>query len=132
MLSLVIAGILFLFLAGCTGTEKPAFSTEGTYPAPPSDIRVEAQMEKNPIDQSISVIFSGGEGQHLVDTIRVVVTHSDGERFDVELNTDKMSEVSIPGTKGSDHVTVLAQYYNGNIYTIAEGDLKTNVRMDRV
>jgi len=129
---MVIAGILFSILAGCTGTEKSAFSTEGTYPTPPPDLRLEAQMEKNPIDQSINVIFSGGEGQHLVGRIWVVVTRSDGETFDVELGTDKMSEVSIPGTRGSDHVTVLAQYYNGNIYTIAEGDLKTKERMDRV
>ena len=145
MIPLILVCFMVLLSIGCTGTDetaknqndqyqttKPIEFAENTYPVPPPDIQVEAQMEKDPIDQSITITFAGGTGQNLVQKAWVIVTRSDKTQSQVELKPNKMAEVTVPGTKETDHVIVFAQYYNGNIYTIGEGDLKTKDRMSRI
>ncbi len=137
-------GILLILSSGCTGpdtaqspwenlqSDTSSPESEESVSFPPPDKMIEVQIEKNPIDQSITVTFMGGEGQHLVREVRVFVTRSDGTTSEIGLKPDKLAEVIIPGTRGSDQVVVRAIFYDGTLYTIAQEDVKTKERMNRI
>ncbi|MBN1167553.1 MAG: hypothetical protein JXA44_10555, partial [Methanospirillaceae archaeon] len=137
-------GILLILSSGCTGPDTDQYQgqnlqsdtssavSEESVSFPPPDKRIDVQIEKNPIDQSITITFMGGQEQHLVKEVRVFVTRSDGTTSEIGLKPNKLAEVSVPGTRGTDRVVVRAIFYDGTLYTIAEEDVKTKERMNRV
>nr|WP_319538064.1 hypothetical protein [uncultured Methanospirillum sp.] len=137
--------VLILFTAGCaqyqTGTApaSPAQKDSGvvgsqqaleSYPAPPEDNAVTAQInEKDQADKTIQVFFSGGKGQKMVRSSWIKIQRGDGsvERF--ELPPKAQSEVVLKGTDGEDQVRVYAEYYDGQIYQIADKSLRMRQRL---
>ncbi|GEM_PF-1057625 len=134
-----------LFTAGCAqhqaGTtpavqdqkESAAIVSQQTldsYPAPPEDNGVSAQInEKDQVDKTIQVFFSGGKGQKMVRSSWIKIQRSDGsvERF--ELPPKAQSEIVLKGTDGEDHVRVYAEYFDGQIYQIADKSLRMRQRL---
>lgn len=120
------------------GTESPAVvpgestSTPGIdqYPAPPVDNAVSAQInDKDQVDKTIHVFFSGGKGQKMVRDSWVIMQRSDGSIERVSLPPRAQSEIVLQGTDGSDLVRVYAEYYDGNVYQIAEKTLRLRQRV---
>ncbi len=114
------------------GSVAPSGSSQtlDSYPAPPEDNAVSAQInEKDQVDKTIQVFFSGGKGQKMVRSSWIMIQRSDGsvERF--ELPPKAQSEVVIQGTDGEDLVRVYAEYYDGQIYQIAEKSLRMRQRL---
>ena len=100
------------------------------YPAPPVDNAVSAQInDKDQLDKKIHVFFSGGKGQKMVKSSWIVMKRSDGKIERFSLKPEVQSEVILDGTDGSDLVRVYAEYFDGNIYQIAERTLKLRQRI---
>ncbi len=148
LLSLFI--VVMIFSAGCTQPQSgPAASSgdqgkvgvqsPGTpagsqaqeqYPAPPEDNAVSAQInEKDQLDKTIPVFFSGGKGQKMVKNSWIVLTRSDGSSERFELPPKAQSEVILQGTDGEDMVRVYAEYYDGSKYQIAEKSVRMRQRL---
>ncbi|PWR73198.1 hypothetical protein [Methanospirillum lacunae] len=138
--------VFILLVAGCaqhqvvvspnTGAQKESASPTQisnsleTYPAPPQDNAVSAQInDKDQADKTIQVFFSGGKGQKMVRSSWIMIKRSDGsvERF--ELPPKAQSEVVLKGTDGEDQVRVYAEYYDGQIYQIADKSLRMRQRL---
>jgi len=144
-LILILVCLIFVILAtGCTQNLSPALSggqgiQKGSadtgnklesFPAPPDDITVSAQVnDKEQYDKSIHVFFSGGKGQKMVKNSWVMIQRSDGtvERFDLPAKVG--SEIIITGTDGEDLVRAYAEYYDGKTYQIAEKTLRLRQRL---
>ncbi|MDD1728464.1 MAG: hypothetical protein LUQ50_05275 [Methanospirillum sp.] len=148
LLSLLI--VVMIFSAGCThpqlgpasssgdlgkaGIQSPdthtGSSAQDQYPAPPEDNAVSAQInEKDQLDKTIPVFFSGGKGQKMVKSSWIVLTRSDGSSERFELPPKAQSEVILQGTDGEDLVRVYAEYYDGNQYQIAEKSVRLRQRL---
>jgi hypothetical protein len=76
--------------------------------------------EKDPIDATITVIFSGGEGQIATKDILVRVTRSDGEVIIKHLAAEKGDSVEIPGTKDTDRIEVYVTLNTGVTYKVID------------
>ena len=101
-----------------------------TFPSPPEDIAVSAQInEKDQTDKTISVFFSGGKGQKMVKSSWVIIRRSDGNNERVSLTPRKQSEVTLQGTSGEDLIRVYAEYFDGNTYQIAENQVGMRQRV---
>lgn len=146
LLSLVI--VFMILTTGCI-QQQPASSPSGIplnqavkptqigssgtmeqYPAPPVDNAVSAQInDKDQLDKTIHVFFSGGKGQKMVKSSWILMKRSDGaiERF--ELPPKVQSEVVLQGTDGEDLVRVYAEYFDGNTYQIAERSVRMRQRL---
>jgi len=102
----------------------------GQYPAPPADNAVSAQInDKDLTDKSISVFFSGGKGQKMVRDSWIIISRSDGVTERIALTPKAQSEVVLTGSEGEDLIRVYAEYYDGNIYQIAEKTVKMRQRV---
>jgi hypothetical protein len=78
-------------------------------------------MPKDPGDQTVTVLFEGGPGMNIIRTCVVRLTRSDGEVVNGMLDTSRRgSEVTLPGTRGTDRVEVLVRQFTGNTYTIID------------
>lgn len=146
---LIIMVVGSLFVCGCTrqtsdgtssdaaGSAKPVTSSSampvesmGQYPAPPADNAVSAQInDKDLTDKSISVFFSGGKGQKMVRDSWIIISRSDGVTERIPLTPKAQSEVVLTGSEGEDLIRVYAEYYDGNIYQIAEKTVKMRQRV---
>lgn len=150
MIRHAFTGILVLFpllvTAGCIGGdssaggfENPASgdsSAPGTafgfpdYPQPPAEIAVSAQInDKEQIEKTITVFFSGGNGEKMVKRAWVLFKPDSGEITRVPLETRKQSEVVLTGTAGEDQVRVYAEYFDGKTYLIGERSLRLRQRL---
>jgi hypothetical protein len=148
LLSLFI--VVMIFSAGCTQPQPGSASSSGDqgkvgvqspgtpagslaqeqYPAPPEDNAVSAQInEKDQLDKTIPVFFSGGKGQKMVKNSWIVLTRSDGSSERFELPPKAQSEVILQGTDGEDMVRVYAEYYDGSKYQIAEKSVRMRQRL---
>jgi hypothetical protein len=147
--AIVIILFIAVLLSGCTqqkesssGTgasqaESSVTSASGSeagsmeeYPAPPVDNAVSAQInDKDQLDKKIHVFFSGGKGQKMVKSSWIVMKRSDGKIERFSLKPEVQSEVILDGTDGPDLVRVYAEYFDGNIYQIAERTLKLRQRI---
>jgi hypothetical protein len=81
------------------------------------------------VDKTIHVFFSGGKGQKMVRDCWVIMQRSDGSIERVSLPPRAQSEIVLQGTDGSDLVRVYAEYYDGNVYQIAEKTLRLRQRV---
>lgn len=149
---LLIVALAIVMCAGCTqvSEENKETSTEqkGVSPlppsddtsvqikttsaagAPPDDLAVSAQInEKDQIGKSITVIFSGGRGQHLVKRVWVEFNRADGIQELHNMNPKVMDELVLQGSDGEDRVQVFAEYFDGNTYLIGDKSLRLRTRM---
>jgi hypothetical protein len=113
-----------------SASPTPNSNSLETYPAPPQDNAVSAQInDKDQADKTIQVFFSGGKGQKMVRSSWIKIKRSDGsvERF--ELPPKTQSEVVLKGTDGEDQVRVYAEYFDGQIYQIADKSLRMRQRL---
>lgn len=121
-LMLFLAAAVLLVLAGCT-TAPPLLTPTLTVPTPeptqtlPSGQGVTLQVDqKDPIYDTITVVFAGGEGQIAVTNIIVKVTLSDGKTETKQLSPVKGEEVSFQGTRGTDRVEAWVTLNTGKTY----------------
>ena len=111
-----------------SGASSPSDSME-QYPAPPADIVVSAQInDKDLMDKTVSVFFSGGKGQKMVKSSWVIIRRSDGKTERVSLRPQVQSEVVLQGSAGEDLIRVYAEYYDGKTYQIAEKQVRMRQR----
>jgi hypothetical protein len=131
---LTLSGLfLCALLAGCTsptGTllqpaETPPASPTATISTPavtttvspvaidtlPPEQYVDLQLTKERPDASIHLLFNGGKGQVVVQTIVLRVTRSDGQVLEATMNDGTRKprqgdEVIVAGTRGNDRAEV--------------------------
>lgn len=121
-LMLFLAAAVLLVLAGCT-TAPPLLTPTLTVPTPeptqtlPSGQGVTLQVnQKDPIYDTITVVFAGGEGQIAVTNIVVKVTLSDGKTETKQLQPVKGEEVRFQGTRETDRVEAWVTLNTGKTY----------------
>jgi hypothetical protein len=121
-LMLFLAAAVLLVLAGCT-TAPPVLTPTLTVPTPeptqtlPPGQGVTLQVnQKDPIYDTITVVFAGGEGQIAVTNILVKVTLSDGRTETKQLPPVKGDEVTFQGTRGTDRVEAWVTLNTGKTY----------------
>jgi ABC-type transport system substrate-binding protein len=121
-LMLFLAAAVLLVLAGCT-TAPPVLTPTLTVPTPeptqtlPPGQGVTLQVnQKDPIYDTITVVFAGGEGQIAVTNIIVKVTLSDGKTETKQLSPVKGEEVRFQGTRETDRVEAWVTLNNGKTY----------------
>ena len=93
----------------------------------PQNIEVEVQVVKSPINQEISVVFSGGPGQKVLKELEIQVSRSDGQILMANLISQQQAEATISGSKGDDRVEIFALYYSGQKYRIFDEVMKKRV-----
>lgn len=106
-------------------TQSPAASSVvQPIQVPPVNLQVNFQPERNPITGLITLTFTGGPGLTGMRDVLFRVSRSDGE---VLVETFKPEQIgsfkTLQGSKGgtgSDHVEVIANYYNGETYRIID------------
>jgi hypothetical protein len=76
--------------------------------------------EKDTSYATITVIFSGGEGQIATKDIVVRVTRADGEVVIEHLPAEKGAELIIQGTKDTDRIEVYVTLNTGDTYKIMD------------
>ncbi|MDD1720285.1 MAG: hypothetical protein LUQ25_09520 [Methanoregulaceae archaeon] len=123
---LVIGAIVAV--SGCTSTQggqgpsgsAPAFTT-GPTQVIPSEKRVEIQVnEKDPIYNTIPVIFAGGEGQVAVTSIEVKMTPEGGRTETQLLRPEKGAQLTFQGTRGTDRVEATVRFTDGSSYKVVD------------
>ena len=122
VLMLFLAAAVLLMLAGCT-TAPPLLTPTLTVPTPeptqtlPPGQEVTLQVnQKDPIYDTITVVFAGGEGQIAVTNIIVKVTLSDGKTETKQLSPVKGEEVRFQGTRETDRVEAWVTLNTGKTY----------------
>jgi len=119
--------VILLLLSGCT-TIRPNGDSISSIPSPgpiqtlPHGQNVTVQVnEKDTSYATITVIFSGGEGQIYVRDILVKVTRGDGVEVPPEhLPPMKGAEVTILGSRETDRIEVYVQLDTGEWYKIID------------
>jgi len=87
------------------------------------------QDDKSSIDVEVNVRFTGGPGQGLVKDNRVILTRSDGTVTEGKLDfSQRLSEVSLQGSRGTDRLQVIVTMYSGVTYTIVDKLMPYRVR----
>lgn len=128
VLILIAVAAAFVFTAGCTGNlpsvphdgSSPVPSPEPTVTMPPGQSVTIQVNEKDPIDATITVIFSGGGGQIATKDILVRVTRADGEVIIKHLAAEKGDTVEIQGTKDTDRIEVYVTLNTGVTYKVID------------
>lgn len=112
--------------------EETGSMTYGLTPSPTDTFspgtEVYIQVEKDPIDNSIRVTFSGGPGQKVLKMLQATVYRSDGGVFDGTLPPEVQESLVLQGSTGDDRVEVFAVYLSGNRYRIYDQILKQRAR----
>ena len=119
-LAFALVAACLVLLAGCT-TLPPAGTPTVATPAPtqtlPPGQGVTLQVnQKDPIYDTITVVFAGGEGQIAVSDIQVRVTRSDGTTETKQLQPIKGDEVRFQGTRETDRVEAWVTLNTGKTY----------------
>lgn len=82
------------------------------------------QVNRDPLNRELTVIFNGGRGQGAVREMEATVIRSDGTTETKPLAFRTGSEVVFKGTKGVDTIRVSARLTNGNTYRFFEQSIK--------
>jgi hypothetical protein len=120
-----VLAITLLLLSGCTGTwpdgTGPTVPTPGPVQTLPPGRDVTIQInEKDTSYATITVIFSGGEGQIAVRDILVRVTHPDGTVLTGHLPPLKGEELVLQGTRETDRIEVWVTLNTGIQYKVID------------
>jgi hypothetical protein len=95
----------------------------------PEGTQLFVQADKDSLNAEVSVQFTGGPGQGLVKDNRVILTRSDGTVTEGKLDFDqRLSEVTLQGTRGTDRLQVIITMYSGVTYTIVDKLMPYRVR----
>lgn len=95
----------------------------------PEGTQLFVQSDKDSLNAEVSVQFTGGPGQGLVKDNRVVLTRSDGTVTEGKLDfSQRLSEVTLQGSRGTDRLQVIITMYSGATYTIVDKLMPYRVR----
>ena len=95
----------------------------------PEGTQLFVQSDKDSLNAEVSVQFTGGPGQGLVKENRVVLTRSDGTVTEGKLDfSQRLSEVTLQGSRGTDRLQVIITMYSGATYTIVDKLMPYRVR----
>lgn len=78
------------------------------------------QVNRDPLNRDLTVIFNGGRAQGAVRAMEATVLRSDGTTETKPLDSRTGSEVIFKGTRGVDTISVSARLTNGNTYRFFE------------
>lgn len=85
------------------------------------DTELYIDANKDNSNALVTVTFNGGPGMGLVKDNRVILTRSDGTETEGKLNfNQRLSEVKLQGTRGTDRIRVIVALYSGSEKTIVD------------
>lgn len=85
------------------------------------DTELYIDANKDNSNALVTVTFNGGPGMGLVKDNRVILTRSDGTETEGKLNfNQRLSEVKLQGTRGTDRIRVIVAHYSGSEKTIVD------------
>jgi len=85
------------------------------------DTELYIDANKDNSNAMVTVTFNGGPGMGLVKDNRVILTRSDGTETVGKLNfNQRLSEVKLQGTRGTDRIRVIVTLYSGSEKTIVD------------
>ena len=88
------------------------------------DTELYVDASKDDSNAMVTVQFNGGPGIGLVKDNRVILTRSDGTVVEDKLDfNQRLSEVSLQGTRGTDRIQVIITLYSGSSKTIVDKSL---------
>jgi len=121
-----------LLFAGQNGNDTaatPLPTTAATFTVSPTDTvprgtEVAIQVQKNPPQNLVTVIFAGGPGQRVIKSCEVILTTSEGEIKKRDLSPIINSKVTLQGTDGDDHIEVYVTQKSGMRYKVLDAVLE--------
>jgi TIR domain len=85
------------------------------------DTQLFVDVSKDDSNAMVTIVFNGGPGTGLVKDNRVILTRSDGTVTEDKLDfSNRLSEVSLQGTRGTDRLQVIVTLYSGSTKTIVD------------
>lgn len=85
------------------------------------DTELYVDASKDDSNAMVVVVFNGGPGMGLVKDNAVILTRSDGTTAEDKLNfNQRLSEVRLQGTRGTDRIRVQVTLYSGEVKTIVD------------
>lgn len=85
------------------------------------DTELYVDVNKDNSNAMVTVRFNGGPGMGLVKENKVILTRSDGTVAEDKLNfNQRLSEVSLQGSRGTDRIQVIVILYSGSEKTIVD------------
>ncbi len=106
--------------ASAQSSGSVSFSPEPTQ-TPPAELFVTYEAERDPITGLVTVTFRGGAGQNGVQDVSIRLSRSDGQ---IQTQTFKPQQIgsftTLQGTRMTDRIEVIANYYNGQKYRIID------------
>ena len=105
-------------------TPKITQTTNPLIPGPtqalPSDQVLVFQVDKDSVSGAVSVMVTG-PSRNVVDDIEVRLTRSDGQQQTGHMKpSQKVDEIIIPGSRGTDRVEVTVRFYSGETYKVID------------
>jgi hypothetical protein len=87
----------------------------------PESMRIWFQAERDPITNSVTVLFDGGKGQLAVHEVQVRLTRSDGQVLTGSFRPLVIGEgISLAGTRYTDRLEVIVVYNSGETYPVID------------
>ena len=85
------------------------------------DTELYVDATKDDSNAMVTVQFNGGPGMGLVKDNQVILTRSDGTVAEDKLNfNQRLSEVTLQGTRGTDRIQIVITLYSGSTKTILD------------
>jgi hypothetical protein len=85
------------------------------------DMELYVDVSKDDSNAMVTVQFNGGPGTGLVEDNQVTLTRSDGTIAEGKLNfNQRLSEVQLQGTRGTDRIQIVVTLYSGESRTIVD------------
>lgn len=85
------------------------------------DTELYVDASKDDSNAMVTIQFNGGPGTGLVEDNQVTLTRSDGTVAEGKLNfNQRLSEVQLQGTRGTDRIQVVITLYSGESKTIVD------------
>ena len=106
--------------ATAQSSASASFVTEPTQ-IPPPNLLVTYQAERDPITGLVTITFTGGSGKNGVSDVSIKLSRSDGQVLTQSFTPQQIGNfATLQGTKMTDRIEVIANYYNGDKYRIID------------